>query len=440
MWSRTVAETTSHRFTIAMQVIAVITTLASALGAATLLPSPARQALGAAAMLDVRVAGPIHVAQQPMLPKLEVIRELQTPGHVSALLWTSDGTKLAAYSRLSGADLLGVHIPSPFGNLITIWDAEGQLIRQIRRPQPFFETLDTFAFVAGNTQIAAPPSIMSNDLAFSVFDIATGEVVHEVAGAYPGKPRNINAAKGLVASPDQSILAVTLGRARAQPGALYSTRDWSKLADLADAPKNAAEDPIALAFSNDGSFLGVGRPDSNVLIYDVSSRQVLRRIDAFPDIYGGTSSIAFSPDGSMIAVGTNGVARHKPPSGRTQTVSPEHPVRVFNARGGGPVAVCPEPLYTTDGLAWSTDSRFVLYITRYRKLHIWDPFAPEPSERTIDLGRAGSDSLALSPDGGTLAVGVGHNVRIFRISRISQFGSKIKYGDAMLTGGNRIRA
>src|SRR5262249_11884008 len=118
------------------------------------------------------------------------VRELETPGPVSRLLWSSDGTKLAACILGPGADMpfIGTHLPSPFGSLITIWSADGKVFRKLQRQKPFFQNLDIFAFVAGDKQIVAPPSMQSNTLAFSVFDINTGEIVHEVTGSCPDKP------------------------------------------------------------------------------------------------------------------------------------------------------------------------------------------------------------------------------------------------------------
>jgi len=388
----------------------------------TSLPQPVSCADSAS---GVPAAGPIDSAQRPGLPKLQIVRELQTPGPVSSMLWSSDGNKLAASSLISGADIPGargapgMHIPSPFGSLITIWDADGQVFRKLQRPQPFFQVLDTFAFVAGNKQIVAPPSMQSNILAFSVFDIDTGEIIQEVAGSHPDRPRNVNAATVVAASPDQSLLALTFGRALAQPVALYSTRDWSKLADLPDGPQNGAQRPNVLAFSNDGKFLAVGRGDRIAVIYDLGLRQVIQRIDVFPDRLGGASAIAFSPDGSMIAVGSGSLAYgYRLPSGSTETVPPHDLVRVFSTKDGSRIAVYPKPFYPAYGVAWSPDGRFLAFITGYRKLHLWDPFRPDASELAIDLS-AGPDSLALafSPDGKQLAVGVGSNVRLFSVTQ-----------------------
>src|SRR6267378_720442 len=105
-----------------------------------------------------------EVSKQSILPKFRLIRELITPGPVSAVLWNSDGTKLAASSLLSSAGSLGLSFPSPFGNLITIWDDHWHVFKTITRTEPFFELSDTFAFVGNNRQIAAPSSMASSGL------------------------------------------------------------------------------------------------------------------------------------------------------------------------------------------------------------------------------------------------------------------------------------
>jgi WD40 repeat protein len=355
---------------------------------------------------------------QASLPHLEQTNELKTPGPVSSVLWSSDGSKLAAYSLGPGADMpTGGHLASPLGSLITIWHADGQVFRKLSRPQPFFWFHDTFAFVAGDKQIVAPASMTSDSLAFSVFDIESSEIVREIPGAFPDKPRNVNAATVMAASPDQSLLAVTFGAALAQPVALYSTRDWTKLADLPDGPANGAERPYVLAFSQDGKFLAVNK-SRFVLIYDVNSRQVIEKINVLPDEFGTIGSLAFSPDNALIAVGLPSVAdRRTRPDGSFEVIPPKDLVRVFSTRDGSRVATYGERFYPVYGVTWSPDGPFVAFTTQYRSLHIWNPFLPARSERRIELSSTrGSSCLAFSPDGRWLAAGVGQNVRTFSIT------------------------
>ena len=139
-------------------------------------------------------------AAKPTLPNLRLVHELQTLGPVSTLVWSSDGTKLAAGSL--GGRFPPFNIQNPYGKVITIWDSSGHVIQQIQREGEFFVFDSTFAFVSGDTQLVTPPVSASG--AFALFDVTTGEFVREVP-----KPRDVGGANVLVASPDQSILAVS---------------------------------------------------------------------------------------------------------------------------------------------------------------------------------------------------------------------------------------
>jgi len=330
--------------------------------------------------------------------------ELAARGPVAGVIWSSDGTKLAASSAdRPGAGIPGIFdLPDPDSSLIMIWNADGTVFRELRRSRPFIHTPETFAFVAGNWQVAAPPPLDSNNLALSVFDLATGEVVHDIRSDYPGGERFRNGAMKLVASPDQSILAVGFGHRGPRPIALYSTMDWGKLGDLPDRPKDIGEQ--ALAFSRDSKFLAVCMDGDNVLIYDLSSRKVVLRFSAFQD-RNVCDSIAFSPDGSMIAVAS-------PASGQ----SDKNPVRLFSTKNHAPVAVYREPVHWVESLDWSPDGEVIAFVANHRVLHLWDPFQAQTAERTIDLDRD-ADSLAFSPDGRKLAIGVGRNVKIFSLTQ-----------------------
>jgi WD40 repeat protein len=350
------------------------------------------------------------------VPQLTLVKKVTAPGDVEGLLWSSDGTKVAAYSDDAGAGIPTiVYVPSPFASVITIWNADGTVFRTIQRSGPFLETFDTFAFVAGNSEIVAPPPVNGNDLALSVFDVFGGQTVRDLPGSYPGANRNINGARQLVASPDQKTLAVTFGHARPQPVALYSTDDWSKLAEFPEGPKNLAELPQTLAFSPDGRFFAVCRIDSKVLIYDVAARALIKKIDAFPDV-GGAGAIAFSPDSTMIAVASHDtVFAHRLADGSSAKGTSEGSIRIFGISDGSRRAIYEKPLVVR-GLAWTASGRSVAFIAgaKSASLHLWQPFASSLSESEIDLGGY-ANSMAASPDGRKLAVGVDRTLDIFSV-------------------------
>jgi DNA-binding beta-propeller fold protein YncE len=346
-------------------------------------------------------------AVKPSSPDSPLIRELQTPGPVSTLVWSSDGTKFAAGS---------------LGKVITIWDSAGQVVWQIQRERAFFRYGDTFAFVSGGTQLATPPVLSEID-AFSLFDIGTGEVVREIPGLYPGMSQNINGAKVLVASPDRSILAVIFGRALDQPVSLFSTQNWNKVVGFWCGGDRFAQ-PSSVAFSRDGKRLAASEIVGFVWVYDLNSNRIIREIYAFPDRTPAATAIAFSPDGSMIALGSSGrPAVDRLPDGRIfsspLTMNINIPaLRVFNVDRGRLVAGYGNSSAITGitgGLVWSPDG--LAFITGGRVLHIWNPLETYNSERIIDLGVGQrSAPIALSPNGTMLAVGVGQSVRVYQIA------------------------
>jgi hypothetical protein len=188
--------------------------------------------------MSCAVAG-AGASQQPELPKMRVIRELQAPAPVAALTWSSDGMKIAAPILIASPDILGVPLPSAFGNLIQVWSSDGHVIQSFKRDRAFFDQFSTIAFVGGNRQIATP-MWQSKEAAFFVFDIESGEVVREVAGPYPDNSRT----RLVTASPDQSVIAVSFAFG-VKPVVLYSTQDWQELGEL-EVPANTPRCHVVL--------------------------------------------------------------------------------------------------------------------------------------------------------------------------------------------------
>ncbi len=339
-----------------------------------------------------------------VMPKLEVIQDLPTPGPATGIVWNSDGTKLAAMVLGEPTSIPGfATLPTIFGKLVIIWNADGTVFKQIQREQAFFEAGDNMAFAGGDRFLVTPPSEQSNDLAFSVFDLASGEMVRDVAGPHPDKPHNVNAATRLVTSPDQTILAVSFGRALAQPVALYSTRDWTKIADLPEAPTGMVEEARAIAFSRDGTLIATLRVDSAVLIYDVKSLRLLQKFTSYPEnVAASPSGLAISPDSKIIAVINNVPA-----------------ARLFRLEDGAELGSLnyEKPVSLATSPDWSAEGQILAFVTGVpRALHLWEPFSDRPRARIIELERI-SNSLAFSPDGRTLALANGRSIRIFGLHR-----------------------
>jgi WD40 repeat protein len=370
--------------------------------------------------------------------RLKLVRELPMPGFTSGVTWSPDGSKLAAYSYAPGGGIPGLfYVPNPYGNVIEIWNSDGQLVCEIRRPYSYIDLGDTFGFAEGGTRMVIPPVDGPDDLAFSIVDIGTGEVIQQVAGPRPGAGRFVNAATQLAISSDQSIVAVAFGRRLLLPLALYSTRDGSKIGDLSEPPKNQAERPTLLAVSNDGKFLAVARTDRVVLIYDLSSRRVIQRIKTLTDAEAVPDLITFSPSGNAIAVGATQMegATAIPSTNfkaykTYKTYKAKSIVSIYRIADASSVANFEDPVIRLNGLSWTADGRFLAFITGNRQLHVWGPLDAEPSDQVTKLDRA-AESLAFSPDGRSLAIGIGEKLTTFSVEypQGGQTGS-------ISTGGN----
>ena len=342
-------------------------------------------------------------------PELRLLRRLPAPGAISAVTWSWDGSRVAALSYGPQAQNSLLSVPSPFGSLIEIWSIDGQTHREIRRPKPFFEVGDTIAFVADSKQLVTPPVEEGDDLTSSVLDIDTGNVVREVEGS-PAQGRRYNKGKNFVLSPDHSILAVSFGVAVSRPVVLYSTKDWSEIAAVPESEGSLAN----MAFSMNGELLAVST-NGNILIYNIASGRTVTRWQPFSDIHADPGSIAFSPSGDSIAVAARLVpAAIGRPDGSIVRIAPQGPVRIFRL-DGSQVASYPGAFSRVEGMAWSCRGTCVVFIEQYRTLHLWDPMNPSAIGQLVNLDALAS-SLAVSPNGEHLAVGAGKNLEIYRLS------------------------
>jgi WD40 repeat protein len=303
---------------------------------------------------------------------------------------------------------------SEWSDLITIWNIDGSIVKEIRRSGDH-SIARALAFVADNTEIASRPALNSSwDLAVSVFDITTGAVVHELPVPKPGQPHAF--ASALASSPDQSLLAVAYGGGIAQPVSLYATKDWTKIADIpGPGPADPHDKAQALAFSRDGKLLAIGLYE-DVLVYNLKERRLVQRIKAysFEDDGCCVSGVAFNSDASEIAVSTSSSPITVKFPGGLKRIVPKTPIRIFRLANAAAIASYPSPLWPLLAMDWSPEGRFIAFIAN-DVLYLWNPASPT-QRRTVDL-HMDSVSLAFAPNGRWLATCSGNRVTIFDVNR-----------------------
>ena len=141
---------------------------------------------------------------------------------------------------------------------------------------------------------------------------------------------------------------------------------------------------LSIAYRPDGERLAGGSDENNIFIWDGDSRQLLRTLRGHTDY---VNSVAWSPDGQVLASGSD--------DGTVRLWNPNHGVNFAILRG-----------HTGDvnGVAFSPDGRMLASVSwRSPSVILWDVNS-QSRIRTMSSGSA--LSVAWSPDGQTLAVGI----------------------------------
>lgn len=405
-----------------MAVVFVATSIASAVTYAGDAPAPSSTAASA----------------QAALPEFRYVRTLPAANEIysfgmfqsgtSGLTWSPDGERLAAYIRS--------------GTAIMTWSPDGKYQHEFRRYANFGLDSYLLGFLSGHSELVTSPAAETRDAeeeekvtqnAFSVMDPATGKVLRGVPGPNPGKTFRENIAQHQAFSPDQQLLAVIYHPYAGRSIGVYSTRDWQRVAAVEIGNSNKVMlHPRALAFSPDGKKLAVAHGDnSRVDIFEVGSWNLLRSIDAFPEtsppkLFILLSAVAFSPDGTMIAVGSFGGGTNwrypngdLAPTGVGKPVEefPPDPLRVFRVDDGSLVASAagfPGGFLSQRQIAWMPGGDFMVFLDSDRQLRLWSPTHPSPPTLALKLERT-TTGIVFSPNGAQLATNFANGVKIFDV-------------------------
>jgi WD40 repeat protein len=249
-----------------------------------------------------------------------VLRSMNIGAQVGSLAYSPDGDMLAAPTgqgvwlidpqteagvAWEGAVASGpVSVAfSPDGHTLAASSADGLAIGPVKgvtsRPE-------LSAPLGGNVVFSPDGRLVfvgGQDASVYVYDASTGRVVHRILISQSG-----NAWPEVVAvSPNGRQLAVAYpvgAQAAASAVSIYSTSTWRKQFTLMTLPQLQI---TALAFSPDGSRLAVGAEDGTAGVWSVPTKQELVSYDGPA---AGINSIAFAPDGdSVLTASDDGVAR-----------------------------------------------------------------------------------------------------------------------------------
>ena len=182
---------------------------------------------------------------------------------------------------------------------------------------------------------------------------------------------------------------------------------WLYDATNLDAPPRLAvphDDPLLnLAFSPDGSLIAAGTESGTVRVWALAEGQKPVLHHVFEGFYGQVDAVTFSPDGALLAAsGQDGVVRvWELERGRLRlTFSPQ---RHDSAGEDGP-----PPVY---GLSWMPDGKLLATGSFDGFVRLWDA-ATGAFVREMHGAGAWIAHIACSPDGATLAAARGHGLGV----------------------------
>jgi WD40 repeat protein len=199
--------------------------------------------------------------------------------------------------------------------------------------------------------------------------------------AFPGGALPASSANGLAISPNGRYLAVA--HATTPFMTVYDTQTWLKVTLAGGNPPTTGQ---RVAFSPDSSLLAVGTSSSatSLDVYDTSTWQ---KVSFTPGIGGTVQRVAFSPDGTKLAV--------------AQNVSPY--VRVFDTSAWTVVTDCPEVTATANSVFWNPDGSR-LYVLWSSTLNYFA--TADWTYNELALGFPATAFVAvMSPDGTKVAIG-----------------------------------
>jgi WD40 repeat protein/transcriptional regulator with XRE-family HTH domain len=216
-------------------------------------------------------------------------------------------------------------------------------------------------------------------------------------------------------SPDGRLLAVSGGQKTISLWNITDPQDPKALPALT----GPADTVFSLSFSSRGSLLAAASADGNVYLYNAAADAANTAgatspstiLAAGPSPNEGAQSVAFSPDGAILAAGTTGGA-----------------LRLWSIAAGHEPAPVPSPPTlgaSVLSLAFSPNGRTLASGTQDMRLQFWTVSAAEPGSGAnaranasasgsaaitadgpaLTAGNSWVNALAFSPDGTELAVG-----------------------------------
>ncbi|WP_330230972.1 hypothetical protein OHA40_34455 [Nocardia sp. NBC_00508] len=315
---------------------------------------------------------------------------------VTAVALSPDGRTLATGNRDATVEMWDVTDQRLIANLIR---ADGQFIGRVDR-----SSVSSIVFSPNGKTLA---TASKHNYAVRMWNVATHQ---EVGGALSGHHETVHA---MAFSPDGKTLATGSGDRTVR---LWDVRGRNLHTPLSD-DGNGNPGPT-LAFSPDGRTLASPGSGGNkvVQLWDVINR---RRVGGPLVGHGDVASVAFSPDGKILATG-----------------SYDNTVRLWNVETQQQIG---DPLTGTDtggisSMAFSPDGKNLATGSRGGTVQLWNVDTQHQIGDPLGTDTGWIWSMAFSPNGRNLATGsgdiLGHGmVRMWDVPGRHELGEPLRFGE-----------
>jgi len=292
---------------------------------------------------------------------------------------------------------------SPTGELRAVYTAVAPSTEWNGGPFPYWKTtwlviadrIITFSNVGtGHAKFSHDCGLVSTDdgTTVTVWDVATRKAVSRISLPSQHFCKTF--------SPDGVTLATGHDDKTIR---LWSVADGSPVGTLVGA-RNFV---YCVAFSPDGAMLAAGDASGTVGLWNVKTSEKLRTLEGHTD---RLSTISYSPDGSTLA-----------------TASYDHTVRLWDLSSGETVRTIPRGTHV---VAFDPEGKLIALGDdgMLHETEIWDVTTGKRVAELLSKESGMCNHLAFSPDGQTLASGVGSTIRIWKLTKGVWQSSDLNFG------------
>jgi WD40 repeat protein len=315
------------------------------------------------------------------------VRRLKAEGFVNAVAWNADGSRLAALSY--------------YGLNIRVWDTKTwKVVGEFQNPGASYMQ-NSFAFLADGSILTTPKVVFGKVhlCALVQWNPDIGKPVREIPDVcYPDRKDDVRGITDTYAvSKDGSLIAGII--AFRHDVMIFDGRSGKFVKALAVPPTPEHPDFAAsVAFSPDGQSLAVGTGFGHVHFYNLETGSITHSFAAYTWLYN-VRALAFSPDGQYIATGKDKNVNDKTPTAIG--------TNIWRVKDGSPVAALHDATAILYGqteavgvwhVLWNP-SGDILTVGDETSLRLW---RITPSSQTLILNKPsaqGPYGMAYSPEG-----------------------------------------